>query len=96
MRFWNAETKKQEKWISLETNIDGGKWEMERQGKNAKQNANWPADAINSQAKGRSVAVCKQGKYIAVGTFGGLLRVWALCEETLDWKEISNCLIKHT
>jgi len=65
--------------------MDGSKWEMEKQGKNARQNANWPADAINKNAKGRSIDICANGKYIAIGTFGGLLRVFEKSTETLAW-----------
>lgn len=46
-------------------------------------------DGINSKAKGRALDISKDGKYLAIGTFGGLLRIFENVKDAVNWKEVT-------
>lgn len=93
IRIWDSATRKQVDWIDLTKSMEPNEeYKMEKQGR-APHNAKWPVDAVNKYAKGRSMAICSQGKYMAIGTFGGLLRVFE--DQQGKFVEIANCEIKH-
>ena len=71
IRVWDTKEHKQVACIPLDTPSFGREFPYETQGKNTEVK-----DAVNGQAKGRSVDISPDGKYMAIGTFGGLLRVF--------------------
>ena len=86
VRVWDVKAHKQATCIKLDEAFEGRQFPMEKAVEGAKK-----AEMINGQAKGRSVDISPDGKYMAVGTFGGLLRVFQ--REGGNWKPIEACEI---
>jgi WD40 repeat protein len=69
VRIWNAKTHKQIAYLPLDKDAEA--YPYETQGKNTKLK-----NAVNRLAKGRSIDISFNNHWMAVGTFGGLLRVF--------------------